>query len=156
MDFRKASRGNHAVDYTETFTVHDLEITLRYYISFRSSPLPCAARPLHGCHQAHAATTIAVTGINSDEATHKLWGGLSGCAGRRGPLKKTNDLYVGLLNSRPVVDAIIGRFNLAQIYRAKDMTAGREKLAKYIAITSLKEGFVVVAVSDKDKKRAAQ
>jgi tyrosine-protein kinase Etk/Wzc len=73
-----------------------------------------------------------------------------------GLLKNLNDLHVELLNSRPVADAIIQKFNLAQIYRAKDMTAAREKLAKYRAITSPKEGFIVVVVSDKDKKRAAQ
>jgi tyrosine-protein kinase Etk/Wzc len=81
---------------------------------------------------------------------------LAALAGGGLGLKNPNDIYVGLLNSRSVADAIIQKFNLAQIYRAKDMTAAREKLAKYTAITSLKEGFIVVAVSDKDKKRAAQ
>lgn len=85
--------------------------------------------------------------------------GVSSLAGMTGgglSLKNPNDLYLGLLNSRPVADAIIQKFNLAQIYHTRDMTATREKLAKYTAITSLKEGFIVVAVSDKDKKRAAQ
>lgn len=85
--------------------------------------------------------------------------GVSSLAGMTGgglSLKNPNDLYLGLLNSRPVADAIIQKFNLAQIYHTRDMTAAREQLAKYTAITSLKEGFIVVAVSDRDKKRAAQ
>jgi tyrosine-protein kinase Etk/Wzc len=90
------------------------------------------------------------------QLTNSGTGSLAALAGGGLGLKNPNDLYVGLLNSRPVADAIIQKFNLAQIYRAKDMTAAREKLAKYTAITSLKEGFIEVAVSDKDKKRAAQ
>jgi tyrosine-protein kinase Etk/Wzc len=73
-----------------------------------------------------------------------------------GLLKIPTTFNVGLLNSRPVADAIIQKFNLAQIYRAKDVTAAREILAKYTAITSPKEGFIVVVISNKDKKRAAQ
>jgi tyrosine-protein kinase Etk/Wzc len=91
-----------------------------------------------------------------NQLTNSGAGSLAALAGGGLGLKNPNDIYVGLLNSRPVADAIIQKFNLAQVYRAKDMTAAREKLAKYTAITSLKEGFIDVAVSDKDKKRAAQ
>jgi tyrosine-protein kinase Etk/Wzc len=91
-----------------------------------------------------------------NQLTNSGVGSLASIAGGGLGLKNPNDLYVGLLDSRPVADAIIQKFNLAQIYRAKDMTAAREKLAKYTSITSQKEGFIVVAVSDKDKKRAAQ
>jgi tyrosine-protein kinase Etk/Wzc len=91
-----------------------------------------------------------------NQLTNSAVGSLAGMTGGGLSLKNPNDIYLGLLNSRPVADAIIQEFNLAQIYRARDMTATREKLAKYTAITSLKEGFIVVAVSDKDKNRAAQ
>jgi tyrosine-protein kinase Etk/Wzc len=156
MDFRKASRVNHAVDYTKTFTVHDLEITLRHYISFRSNPqrvLPFrypVVTKLMPPQQSPSSASILMK-----QLTNSGVGSLAAMAGV-GLLQNPNDLYVGLLYSRPVAHAIIQKFNLAQIYRAKDMTAAREKLAKYIAITSLKEGFIVLAVSDKDKKRAAQ
>jgi tyrosine-protein kinase Etk/Wzc len=93
--------------------------------------------------------------ILTNQLTNSGVGSLAAMAGGGLSLKNPNDIYLGLLTSRPVADAIIQKFNLAQIYRAKDMTAAREKLAKYTAITSLKEGFIAVAVSDKDKKRAA-
>lgn len=70
-------------------------------------------------------------------------------------LKNPNDIFIGLLNSRPVADAIIRRFGLADVYRAKDMTAARKKLAHDTVILSEKTGFIAVSVTDKDKRRAA-
>jgi tyrosine-protein kinase Etk/Wzc len=70
-------------------------------------------------------------------------------------LKDPNTLYVGLLSSRPIADAIIHKFSLDQIYHAKDMTAARKKLAENTVVLSEKTGFISVAVTDKDKKRVA-
>jgi len=83
-------------------------------------------------------------------------GSLAAMAGAGLALKNPNDIYVGLLNSRPVADAIIQKFGLTKVYHARDMTAAREKLAQYTAIASRKEGFIVVSVSDRDKKRSAE
>ena len=62
----------------------------------------------------------------------------------------------GLLTSRPIADAIIQKFSLAKEYHAKDMTAARKKLAGYTEVTSEKNGFITVSVTDKDKKRVAE
>lgn len=70
-------------------------------------------------------------------------------------LKNPNDIYMGLLNSRPIADAIIRQFGLASLYRAKDMTAARQKLANRTVVASEKNGFLTVSVTDKDKQRAA-
>jgi uncharacterized protein involved in exopolysaccharide biosynthesis len=70
-------------------------------------------------------------------------------------LKNPNDIYVGLLNSRPVADAVIQKFGLAQVYRAGDMTAARKRLAANTEVTSEKEGFISVSVTDTDKNRVA-
>jgi tyrosine-protein kinase Etk/Wzc len=91
-----------------------------------------------------------------NQLTNSGAGSLAAMAGAGLGLKNPNDIYLGLLNSRPVADAIIQKFALTEVYHARDMTAAREKLAKYTAITSLKEGFIVVSVSDKDKKRSAE
>jgi LPS O-antigen subunit length determinant protein (WzzB/FepE family) len=71
-------------------------------------------------------------------------------------LKNPNDIYIGLLTSRPVADAIIQQFNLLRAYRAKDMTAARKKLADATAVASEKNGFIAVSVTDKDRQRAAE
>lgn len=71
-------------------------------------------------------------------------------------LKNPNDLYVGLLKSRPIADAIIQKFGLAKLYRSRDMTAARKELADNTEVVSEKEGFISVSVTDKDNKRAAE
>jgi uncharacterized protein involved in exopolysaccharide biosynthesis len=73
-----------------------------------------------------------------------------------GLLKNPNDIYVGLLTSRPIADAIIQKFSLATVYHTKDMTAARKELAGNTVVTSEKNGFITVSVTDKDKKRVAE
>lgn len=82
-------------------------------------------------------------------------GSLAALAGGGFGLKNPNDIYVGLLTSRPIADAIIQKFGLAKEYYAKDMTKAREKLADYTQVTSEKNGFIAISVTDRDKKRVA-
>ncbi len=70
-------------------------------------------------------------------------------------VKNPNDIYIGLLNSRPVADAIIHRFELTREYRSKDMSAARLQLAKNTWVASEKSGLLAVSVTDREKKRAA-
>lgn len=84
-------------------------------------------------------------------------GSLAGLAGGGlSALKDPNTLYVGLLNSRPIADAIIHKFSLDQVYNAKDMTAARQELAENSVVSSEKTGFISVSITDKDKTRAAE
>jgi tyrosine-protein kinase Etk/Wzc len=75
-------------------------------------------------------------------------------AGGKDLLKNPNDLYVGMLKTRTIADAIAKRFDLQRVYGAKDMTDTRKELADHTEIVSEKEGFISVAVEDKQKKRA--
>jgi tyrosine-protein kinase Etk/Wzc len=81
---------------------------------------------------------------------------LSALAGGPLSLRNPNSIYVGMLNSRPVADAIIQRFHLKQVYRAADLTATRRKLGFNTEISSEKEGFILISVTDSDRTRAAQ
>ncbi len=83
-------------------------------------------------------------------------GSLAALAGSGLGLKNPNDIYVGLLTSRPIADSIIQKFNLAKVYHARDMTETRKKLADYTEVSSGKNGFISVTVTDKDKKRVAE
>jgi uncharacterized protein involved in exopolysaccharide biosynthesis len=71
-------------------------------------------------------------------------------------LKDPNALYVALLNSRPIADAIIQKFGLSQVYHAKNMSTARKRLAGNTEIVSDKAGFIVLSATDGDKKRAAE
>ncbi len=90
-----------------------------------------------------------------NQLTSAVGGGAALVGGGLG-LKNPNDIYIGLLTSRPVADAIIQKFSLMQTYHAKDMTAARKKLASYTKVISEKSGFIAVSVTDKDKKRVAE
>lgn len=81
-------------------------------------------------------------------------GSLGDAAGGLG-LKDPNAIYVGLLKSRPVADAIIERFGLMKEYRSKDMTGARKKLESNTQVVSEKSTLISISVVDGDKKRAA-
>jgi tyrosine-protein kinase Etk/Wzc len=81
-------------------------------------------------------------------------GSLAEAAGG-GLLTNPNEVYIGLLKSRPVADTIIHEFHLLTVYRAKDMTAARRELAKRTNIFSQPSTMISVSVSDPDKARAA-
>jgi len=77
---------------------------------------------------------------------------LGGAAG----IKTAGDLYLGLLKSRPVLDAIVDRFKLMEVYRTKYREDARRKaLNQLTSQEERKSGIITVQVEDKDPKRAA-
>lgn len=100
--------------------------------------------------QAPSSASMLMNQLTSSGASS-----LAAIAGGGLTLRNPNDLYVGLLNSRPVADAIIQRFGLESIYHSKNMTDARKTLARNTQVDSEKGGFIVVSVTDKDKKRVA-
>jgi uncharacterized protein involved in exopolysaccharide biosynthesis len=70
-------------------------------------------------------------------------------------LRNPNELYMGLLASRPIADAIVDKFDLMDVYRAKDRTAARKSLADNTTIASEKSTLISISVTDRDKSRAA-
>ena len=83
-------------------------------------------------------------------------GGLAGAAGGLAGIKSSNDLYMGLMESRTVADNLIRRFKLQQRYEQETMDGTRKALAGASAITSdKKSGFISISVNDKDPQFAA-
>lgn len=70
-------------------------------------------------------------------------GGLAGIAGGAMGIKAPGDLYVGMLKSRTVADALIQRFKLQGLLEGATV------------ITTGKDGFITIEYSDKDPKLAA-
>lgn len=79
---------------------------------------------------------------------------LASAAGRD-LLKNPNDLYVGMLKTRPIADAIIKRFDLQKLYRARDMTGARKELSRHTDIVSERTGMISISVEARDKTQAA-
>lgn len=83
-------------------------------------------------------------------------GGLSGLAGAAAGVKNPNELYVGMLQSRTVVDRVIDRFQLMKLYDEEYREDCRKKLLKFTEVESdRKSGIITVSVEDKDPRRAA-
>jgi tyrosine-protein kinase Etk/Wzc len=101
-------------------------------------------------------TQSAAAMLMMNQLTSIGGGSLAAIAGGGLGLKNPNDIYVGLLTSRPVADALIQKFSLVKGYDAKDMTAARKKLAEFTEVTSEKNGFIAVSVTDKNRQRVAE
>jgi uncharacterized protein involved in exopolysaccharide biosynthesis len=82
-------------------------------------------------------------------------GALSGMAPSALGIKNPNDLYVGMLKSRTIADALIEQFDLRALYEKETMVETRAALAKNTNVTSGRDGLIVIEVDDKDPQRAA-
>jgi len=97
---------------------------------------------------------------SSSMASGQLLGQLTGSSGLSGLLglgaTDQNDLYVGMLKSRTVLDYLVDSFRLIDVYSAKNKGKAREALLNNVQIVSdPKSNIVVIAVEDRDPQRAA-
>ena len=84
-------------------------------------------------------------------------GALASLAGGSLGLKNPADMYVSLLTSRTVEDAMIQRFGLMQEYREKKMVDTRKVLERRTtAVAGAKDGLIRLTIEDRDPKRAAE
>jgi tyrosine-protein kinase Etk/Wzc len=72
-------------------------------------------------------------------------------------IKNPSDMYVALMTSRTVEDAMIQRFNLMQEYHEKRMSDARKALENRTSISAgAKDGLIRLSVEDHDAARAAE
>lgn len=84
-------------------------------------------------------------------------GSLASLAGGSLNLKNPSDMYVSLLTSRTVEDAMIQRFNLMQEYHTKRISDARKELERRTTTTvGTKDGLIRLSVEDHAAKRAAE
>ena len=82
-------------------------------------------------------------------------GSLAGLAEGALGLKRTGDLFVGILESDTVRDDLIQRFDLQTVYGTGYREDAREELARHTAISAdPKSGIIAIAVVDRDARRA--
>ena len=82
-------------------------------------------------------------------------GGLGGSAAGMLGLKKPGDLYIGLLQSETIQDAIVRQFDLMHVYRDKRLSDARKDLKSNSKIRSEKSSLISIAVEDHSPTRAA-
>ena len=86
-------------------------------------------------------------------------GGLGSLTSLAGGLsvKTPADMYVSLLTSRTVEDAMIHRFGLMAEYREKRMSDTRKEFERRTtAVAGTKDGLIRITIEDGDPKRAAE
>ncbi len=84
-------------------------------------------------------------------------GSLASLAGGNLGLKNPADMYVSLLTSRTVEDAMIQRFGLMSEYHEKRMSDARKTFESHTtALAESKDGLIRITVEDRDAKRAAE
>ncbi len=72
-------------------------------------------------------------------------------------IKDVNDMYVSLLKSRTVEDALVNRFDLMKLYGSKRQSDARETFAKHCTIElGVKDGLIRLSVEDSRPERAAE
>jgi tyrosine-protein kinase Etk/Wzc len=72
-------------------------------------------------------------------------------------MKSPTDMYIAMLKSRTVEDAMIQRFNLKAEYKLKRESDARKHLESECEITSnAKDGLIKIAVTNHDPNRAAE
>ncbi|MGC2476955.1 MAG: Wzz/FepE/Etk N-terminal domain-containing protein [Candidatus Sulfotelmatobacter sp.] len=80
-------------------------------------------------------------------------GSLTSLAGMKTP----SDMYVSLLTSRTVEDAMINKFGLMAEYRQKRMSDARKVFENHTTVVaSSKDGLIRITLEDSDPKRAAE
>ncbi|HET9183691.1 MAG TPA: Wzz/FepE/Etk N-terminal domain-containing protein [Candidatus Angelobacter sp.] len=70
--------------------------------------------------------------------------------------KDSADVYIYVLRSRTVADALIDRFSLMKVYSVKMRVLARDRLRANTDIDSGDEGGISISVSDHDRQRAAE
>jgi len=70
-------------------------------------------------------------------------------------LKNPSDIYVAILKSRSIADALVQRFDLRKVYDEDLLSEARKELARNSSISAGREGIITIEVEDRDSKRAA-
>lgn len=105
-----------------------------------------------------AETKVLPPQQGSSSMASQLLGQLGGVAGLAGGSlgKTSNDLYIALLKSRPILDNVIDRLKLMELYKAKNREDARNALVGALRTQDDKKtGIVSIGIEGKDPKMAA-
>jgi len=114
----------------------------------------------------YTAEAVILTPQQAQSSLSSFMGPLAGLAPAAGmsglgllsglSLRNPADLYVGVLESRTIADALITKFSLKDVYQVPDYTKARKRLTRNTRIESGKDSLIRVRVDDHDAARAAK
>jgi uncharacterized protein involved in exopolysaccharide biosynthesis len=82
-------------------------------------------------------------------------GSLGSVASQSFGVRSPSDVYVAILKSRTIADAVITKFDLAKTYREDTLVETRKALGKHVIIGAGRDGVIAIEVEDRDPQRAA-
>lgn len=94
--------------------------------------------------------------VGSLVSTQMSQGGLSGLAGGILGSNTQADLWLGILKSEPIQDAIIERFKLKELYNKDYIEDARLALEKKVKVEKTKQDIIKLTVMDKNPESAAE
>jgi len=97
-----------------------------------------------------SSPAMAIMGELTDKG-----GALTSLAASELGLKNPNDVFVGMLRSRPIAQRLIDKYHLMEVYRSKNLTSAWGTLEKSTQIDAEKDGLIRIDVTDRDPVRAA-
>jgi tyrosine-protein kinase Etk/Wzc len=163
----EAARTNVSSDSEESIDLLDLALVLaarkRFILLFSLALAVITAIVVLLVPKTFTATATMLPPQKESSASALLGqlGGLASLASGGGGaasmlgLKNPGDLYIGLLQSETIGDAIVHRFDLMHVYKAKKLSDARKALKAHTIILSEKSSLISIAVKDHDPKRAA-
>lgn len=84
-------------------------------------------------------------------------GGMAALAGGSLGLKNPNDMYVAMLKSRTVEDAMVQRYGLMQEYRKRYLSDAVKEFEDHSTVDGNgKDGLIHISIEDHDPRRAAE
>jgi tyrosine-protein kinase Etk/Wzc len=108
----------------------------------------------------YTATTTILPPQQKQSALNAMVGQLGALAKLGGMtdlgLKNPADLFVAMLKSRTIEDALVNRFDLRKVYGERRYEDARKKLEGRSSISAGDEGLISISVGDRDPKRAAE
>jgi tyrosine-protein kinase Etk/Wzc len=103
----------------------------------------------------YAATTSILPPQQESGGAFQLPEAISGLGGSFLGVRTPADLWVGILRSEAIKDAIIDRFNLVKAFGSPNKDYTRNTLNRMVRINKSREDIISVTVVDTDPKRAA-
>ena len=108
-------------------------------------------------HKMYTATATILPPQQNQSVLSTMVGQVAGAATldlRDLGLKNPSDVFVAMLQSRTVEDALVNRFDLRKVYNVKRYQDARKILENRSEINPEKEGLISIRVSDRDPRRA--
>lgn len=105
----------------------------------------------------YSATAKVLPPKSESSGLSSLMGQMGGLAGLAGGAKggTDSDLYMGILNSRSLADAVIKRLDLAKVYKSGTVDELRQTLDSAVNVQTGKDQIISIIAQDTDPTRAA-